>query len=224
MITSIDRYFSDAPNIVGIVTTDNITTITIAGYWKTQIPIVQQLINGAFQWTTSDLVLIFYATNQIGFFTFDPINLTFVELIVPGDVSSINATYPIEANGLSGVPQTGNVVLSLANSWVDAITTPIAMTANRGYTADNGATLSVFTLPTTSAIGDWVEVNGKGAGLWTIHQGAGQQIQASPTQSTLGTGGSLSAVNEYDNVRLRCITANTIWTVVSQQSTGLTIV
>ena len=108
------------------------------------------------------------------------------------------------------------------SSWVDQATGAVTMVTNTGYTSDDGASLVSFTLPTASAIGDFVEINGNGSGLWKILQAAGQQIQISPNATTLGAGGSLASVNQYDNVRLRCLVANTIWTVVSQQSTGLT--
>lgn len=111
-----------------------------------------------------------------------------------------------------------------ANPWVDQTTSSVTMTSNTGYTSDAGASLVTYTVPTTSAIGDWVEINGKGSGLWTIAQASGQQIKISNTATTSGAGGSLSSVNANDCVRLRCITANTIWDVVSQQSTGLTVV
>lgn len=111
-----------------------------------------------------------------------------------------------------------------SDNWVDQTTASVTMAVNTGYTSDAGATLVTFTLPPTSAIGDWVEINGKGSGLWIIAQAAGQEIFASPTNTTLGVGGSLASVNAKDCVRLRCITANTLWDVVSQQSAGLTIV
>lgn len=121
---------------------------------------------------------------------------------------------------------TGTITIASngANPWVDETGSSVTMTTNTGYTADDGATLVTLTLPTTSAIGDWVEVNGKGAGLWKIAQAASQQIHIGTSATTSGTGGSLASVNQFDNVRLRCLTANTIWTVVSQQSSGLTIV
>jgi hypothetical protein len=113
----------------------------------------------------------------------------------------------------------------LSNFWVDQTGASVTMATNTGYTSDDGATLVTFTLPTTSAIGDFVEINGKGSGLWKIAQAAGQQINISGgTATTSGTGGSLASVNQFDCVRLRCVTANTIWNVVSQQSTGLTVV
>jgi hypothetical protein len=111
-----------------------------------------------------------------------------------------------------------------ATPWVDQTTGSVSMAVNTGYISDNGAGLVTFTLPATSTFGDWVEINGKGSGGWTIAQAAGQQINLSPSSSTLGVGGSLSSTHQFDCVRLRCITANTIWDVVAQQSTGLTLV
>jgi hypothetical protein len=116
------------------------------------------------------------------------------------------------------------VAVNGAEPWVDETGSSVTMTTNTGYIADDGPTLVTLTLPTTSAIGDWIEVVGKGTGLWKIAQAAGQQIFSAALNTTSGTGGSLASVNAHDCVRLRCITANTLWNVVSQQSTGLTIV
>jgi hypothetical protein len=120
------------------------------------------------------------------------------------------------SNILASIPQ--NV------TWIDEVSGTVAATANTGYTSDDAAALVTYTLPASSAVGDWLEINGKGSGLWSIAQGAGQQIHVDGASTTSGAGGSLSSVGQYDNVRLRCLTANLIWTVVSQQSTGLTVV
>lgn len=130
MITSIDRYYVGDPNIVGIVATDNLATITAVNYWKTQIPVVAQLINGIFQWSVSDLVLIYYATNQIGFFTYDPVNLTFIELISAANVQSVSGTAN-EINSTGG----DNPVISIANNAIlpgtGGVTLPQGTTAQR---------------------------------------------------------------------------------------------
>lgn len=120
----------------------------------------------------------------------------------------------------------GSVTISTngANPWVDQTTSSVTMSANTGYTINNGASLVTLTLPTSSAVGDWVEINGKSSGGWSIAQASGQQIFVSPSNTTSGAGGSLSSASQYDSVRIRCITANTIWVVISQQSAGLTIV
>lgn len=102
-----------------------------------------------------------------------------------------------------------------SSGWVDQTTGTVTMTANTGYTSDDGASLVTFTLPTTSAIGDSVEINGKGSGLYTIAQATGQQIHFGNLASTSGASGSVSTTLQYDCIKLRCITANTIWVVVS---------
>jgi hypothetical protein len=102
-----------------------------------------------------------------------------------------------------------------ASNWVDETGSSVTMATNTGYTSDDGATLVTFTLPTTSAIGDFVEINGKGSGLWKIAQASGQQINLGSSATTSGSGGSLSSTNQYDCIRLRCLTANTIWGCIS---------
>lgn len=102
-----------------------------------------------------------------------------------------------------------------ADVWVDQTTSSVNMTANTGYTSDAGASLVTFTLPATAAIGDWIEINGKGAGGWTIAQASGQQINFGNVATTIGAGGSLSSSNQWDCIKLRCVTADTIFTVVS---------
>src|SRR5213595_3692449 len=86
-ITAIGRYFVGDPNIVAIVTTDDLTAITTTGYLTTQQDEIDALQNGEFQWTDTDLVLIYYATAQIGFFTRDATNETFDALNPSGGLS-----------------------------------------------------------------------------------------------------------------------------------------
>lgn len=119
------------------------------------------------------------------------------------------------------ISQAGNTItisVTGETNWVDQTTTTVTMVAGTGYTADAGASLITFTLPTTSAVGDFVEINGKGSGLYTIAQAAGQQINFVEVPSTLGAGGSVSSNSQHCAIRLRCLTANTIWEVV--YSTG----
>lgn len=114
--------------------------------------------------------------------------------------------------------------LAGANNWVDETGASVTMAVNTGYTSDDGATLVTFTLPTTSAIGDWVEINGKGAGGWTIAQATGQIIHINGVATTSGASGSLSSTGQYDAVKIRCLTANTVFEVIAMQSAGLTYV
>lgn len=94
---------------------------------------------------------------------------------------------------------------------------------NQNYIA-NRATLITFALPAAAPIGSIIEIAGLGAGGWIISQGAGQQILVGSSATTSGAGGSLASTNRYDTIRLMCVTANTIFTVLSGVTTGFTIV
>lgn len=124
-------------------------------------------------------------------------------------------------SGISITPASGSITISTtgASPWVDQTTSSVTMAVNTGYTTDAGASLVTYTLPATSAIGDWVEINGKSAGMWTIAQTAGQIIRFLSKSTTTGVTGSLSAITQFDCIRLRCVTANTAWVVVAGSGT-----
>ncbi len=108
--------------------------------------------------------------------------------------------------------------------WNEITAASQAMSSNNGYISNNAGVVSL-SLPAVSSVGDEIAISGKGAGGWSITQGAGQQINIGSSASTLGAGGSVSSTNRYDSVRLVCITASTIWTTTGgPQSAGLTIV
>lgn len=115
---------------------------------------------------------------------------------------------------------------SIFGSQIVVVTgTTQAMSPNTIYIANNATMRVVFTLPSTSAVGDRISVIGAGAGGWSITQASGQQIQVSPSATTLGGGGSLASTNQYDSLNLICIVANTIWTTFGGgQTQGFTIV
>lgn len=117
-ITAIGRYFVGDPNIVAIVTTDNLATITTTGYLTAQEDEIEALQNGEFQWTDTDLVLIYYATAQIGFFVRDATNNTFdalnpsgglADTLQDGDIFVGNAS-----NIATGVAPSGDITLTNA--------------------------------------------------------------------------------------------------------------
>jgi hypothetical protein len=117
-ITAIGRYFDGDPNIVCIVTTDDLATITTTGYLVTQEDEIALLQNGEFQWTETDLVLIYYATAQIGFFTHDAVNNTFDALNPSGGLSDTLQDGDIfvgnAANLATGVTPSGDITLTNA--------------------------------------------------------------------------------------------------------------
>jgi len=70
-ITSINRYFVGDPNIVAIVTTDNLSEITADGYVESQRDFIFDIQHGEFQWLPTDIVLINYSPDITAFFTYD---------------------------------------------------------------------------------------------------------------------------------------------------------
>ncbi len=126
---------------------------------------------------------------------------------------------------------TSPITFALMNSgsstnftWITVTGSSQQMASNNGYAANNAGVVTL-TLPTTSVPGDLLEIAGLGAGGWSIAQTAGQQVHVGSVASTLGVGGSVASTNQFDSIRLRCVVASTIWTVVgAPQSAGLTIV
>lgn len=117
-------------------------------------------------------------------------------------------------SGIEIVNSPGGILVSATGNspYVEVITTSQSMAVNTEYTANNAA-LVTLTLPATAAIGDEVTINGKGAGGWLIAQNAGQMIFFGTSPTTLGVAGSLASTNQYDNLKLKCITADTTWIV-----------
>lgn len=117
-ITSIKREFNLFPNIVGIVTTANLSTITTTGYFANELDNVELLNNGVFEWETEDLVLIYYATAQIGFFTYDATTQAFVALAANGGISNTLPSGEIivgnASNVATAVAMTGDVAITNA--------------------------------------------------------------------------------------------------------------
>ena len=98
-------------------------------------------------------------------------------------------------------------------TWNDTTGISQSLSTFNGYIADN-ASLITFTLPTTANLGDVIQILGKGAGGWKISQNANQQINVGAVSSTSGITGSITSINQFDTIELRCITAgtSTIWT------------
>jgi len=104
---------------------------------------------------------------------------------------------------------------------VEVTGTSQALSPNIRYIMNNAA-LVTGTLPTTATQGDQFIIRGKGAGLWRLAQNSGQTIHGA-TDTTTGTGGSLSAQNRYDCVTVECITANTDFLIINQRGTLTTV-
>jgi len=107
--------------------------------------------------------------------------------------------------------------------WDEVTATTAVMQANHAYICNNNAAQINLTMPVASAIGDSIQVIGKGTMAWNILQNAGQTIHFISMDTTPGIGGSLSSTQRYDCVELVCITANTDWVVVDSEG-NITIV
>jgi hypothetical protein len=96
-----------------------------------------------------------------------------------------------------------------------AITTSQSLFTNNAYYVTSGA-LSL-PLPTSSSVGDKIELMLSGGASWAITQAAGQSIVFGNQSTTTGTGGSLASQATGDAVSLRCVVANTRWQVMASQ-------
>jgi len=151
--------------------------------------------------------------------------------VICGGTTSTAAHQSIASVGTSGQVLTSNGAGALPTfqaasggglTWNEETGTSATMSVNNGYIANN-AGLVTLTLPTTAAVGDIVEVVGKGAGGWKIAQNASEDISFVDSTTTSGTGGSIASTSQYDSVTLVCITANTSW-VIKASTGNLTIV
>jgi hypothetical protein len=88
------------------------------------------------------------------------------------------------------------------------------MLPNTGYIANTGTLLS-FTLPTTSPVGSQMAIYGYGAGAWGILQNASQQVIYGVASSTVGVSGGVGTLNQYDQIILTCVVADTVWVASS---------
>lgn len=98
-------------------------------------------------------------------------------------------------------------------TWNEITGTSAALVINNGYIANNAA-LITFTLPVTAAQGDTIQIVGKGAGLYTIAQNAGQVINFNASSTSSGIPGSLTSIEQFASLELVCTTTNTRWTAL----------
>jgi len=107
--------------------------------------------------------------------------------------------------------------------WTDVTGSTQALAVQNGYITNRGGGVT-YTLPATATLGDTIEIVGK-AGLAIIAQNANQQIVFGSVSSTIGVGGTVTATNAGDCVKLRCVTAgaSTLWAVTSSMGSWVVV-
>ena len=117
----------------------------------------------------------------------------------------------------TGTPGSNIITIDVSGhglDWSRVAGPAVAMDVDNGYIPTNAA-LVTFTLPATADLGTKIEILGEGVGGWLIAQNAGQSIQFGNDSTTVGAGGSLASVNQWDTVVLTCRVADTTWTAIS---------
>lgn len=149
-------------------------------------------------------------TNSTGVPSFSS-TMTNGQVIIGSTGATPTAATLTQGSGISISNGAGSITISATGggmSTVEVTGTSVSMSVNTRYVLNN-AGLVTATLPTTFALGDVIEIVGKGAGGWKIAQNSSQIIHSSFGDTTTGTGGSLSSTNTYDCLTITGITANT---------------
>jgi hypothetical protein len=92
-----------------------------------------------------------------------------------------------------------------------------ALVASNGYIGNRGTAIT-YTLPDTAIVGTEIKITNFGAGLPVLAQNAGESVHFTSSTTTVGVGGSLTAIDQFSSLELVCVVADTEWCVIS--STG----
>ena len=149
-----------------------------------------------------------------------PVLLTDGQLLVGSTGVDPVAASLTAGSGIVITPGAGTISIAAiggSDAIVDQISGSVTMAVNTVYMSNFGASLVTFTLPTGALQGEFVEIVGQAAGLFSIAQAAGQRIFFGNASSTAGAGGSMASSLQYDAVKLRAITGGpaSTWQVVS---------
>lgn len=155
----------------------------------------------------------------IGNGTTNPITWTNPPLdgqILIGDSAGVPQLATITAGAGTTINNTAHSIeiisTAAGGAWTEVVAAAVNLAVNNNYVM-NRATLITATLPAVTAVGDTIKIVGKGLGLYTIAQNAGQTIHYGIADSTPGVGGSVLSMLQYDHIEIICITANTDFTV-----------
>lgn len=137
-ISSLLRNFNGDPNIVSMVTTDSLATITTNGYLTGAVVAaeIEALQNGEFEYADTDMWLIYYATG-VGWFTRNASTNAFVSWAANGGLSNTLSSGNIfvgsAGNVATGVAMSGDATMANTGALTiapNAITTAKILNAN----------------------------------------------------------------------------------------------
>jgi len=119
-------------------------------------------------------------------------------------------------SGVSVTNAAGSITVAASGggmTWEEVTDATKNMVINTAYGANRGGGVT-FTLPATAAVGTRLEIVGI-AGNWALAQNAGQTVYVGDGNTTVGVGGSLTATDAGDCIRLVCISADTSFRIIS---------
>lgn len=149
------------------------------------------------------------------------------QLIIGSTTATPTAATLSAGSGITVTNGAGTITIAATGgglAQVNQNSSSVTMAVQTNYTINNGASLVTLTLNATAAVGDEFVITGQSSGGWKVAQASGQTIHIVGLATTTGVGGSLQSTNQYDTVTIRCIVANTTFSVVDMMSAGLTIV
>lgn len=115
-----------------------------------------------------------------------------------------------------------NLDPNIVFSWNVVSGTTQAISNQNGYITSNGS-LTTFTLPVTSNVGQIFRIAGYGTGGWKLEQNAAQSIAIGSSTTSTGILGNLQSTNARDSIEVVCIAANTTYLVLNMMG-NLTVV
>lgn len=177
-----------------------------------------------FQGFTENNILL---SNNISFDRGSTLLDTDGQLIIGSTSSNPSISTITAGSGINVTNGPGSITLSTTSTSVstwNVQTSNTALVPGNGYVTFFPSEVLLFSLPTTSLVGDIIELaNFDGAG-WVLEQSTvSQQIRLGTSITTLGLGGSISSSTSGDTVRLVCVQDNNLWQALSVIGT-LTIV
>lgn len=147
----------------------------------------------------------------------DGVNVGSVAKVVTMASDQLGTATITAGAGIVVTPGANTITIASIGSGLtwSVITANQTAVVENGYFCNKASTLAL-TLPTTSAVGDVIEVTNENTALGVqFTQAAGQQILIGNTNTTLGATGTLTSSAVGDTLKIVCKTANTIWRVSS---------